>query len=731
MDGRMKIKDAKQHFKEFQEQEAENRERWLEDLQFGLGDEQWPEKLRRARENDPDGPRPCLTINKIPAHARQIVNNMRENRAAIRVLPQDDKADIETAEILQGLCRHIEHVSTAGVAYDAAAEYQVYMGVGYFRVIPEIVDPLYNFQELKIKAIRNPFSVYFDPWAEDPAGEDSKRCFLSSVIPTAEYKKEYKGADLVDIDQTGQGDVDGWFTDNGVRVLEHYYLEDADQEYVFVDGNPYEAGKQPEGIIEKTIKIKVPQLHWQKLSGAEILEEMQLPGRYIPVIRAVGEDFEINGDRFIQGIVRRARDAQRMYNYSTSVNAEENALRPKAPWVTPVEGMAGFEDLYAAANRSNLASLPYNAYDEEGRPLPAPQRQFHGGVNSGLVQMMQSSDGDLQSTMGQFAASLGAPSNEKSGIAIRERKNVGDVGTFHYPDNMSRAIQHCGRILIDLIPHYYDTKRVARIMGEDGTPDSVTLSPEGNFPVTETEDAAGHIEKIYNVGIGRYDVAVTVGPSYQTKRQDVFESMATLIQANPQLWGVVGDLLVKNMDWPGADEMAKRIKNTIPPEIRGPDEDEGEAMDPEVMQAFQQMQAMMEQQDQQNQALQQGVAEMQQQIQGKIAEVEMKRMEMDIKAQELEAKREEIQLKREEAAMKLDQTAERNAAEYNTLAELVQTSYMGSEQTQQLLAGLAQATMQQGEVLNAMLEQLAKPKMLSVETDSEGNVVGGVAATIN
>tara|TARA_R110000824_G_scaffold355813_1_gene543037 strand:- start:8931 stop:11165 length:2235 start_codon:yes stop_codon:yes gene_type:complete len=744
----MKLEDIKDHFKAILDDEQEVRAEWLDDLKFGMADDQWPESLKRMRENDPDGARPCLTVNKIPVHARQIINDMRQSRAAIKILPVDDKADPDTAEILQGMVRHIEHVSNAGMAYDIAAEYQVFMGMGYFRIDTIEVDALYNYQDLIIRPIRNPFSVYFDPWVEDHAGADAKRCFVTESMTEEAFKAEFPKADKIDWDLQGTGDT--WVQDKRIRVAEHFWIEQKDVDYVNVNGDWMKASKfEKSGIdafVEGVTSIQEPQLMWQKLNGQEILEGgsegMEKLGKYIPIVRVPGEDYWVDDKRIVHGIVRRSKDAQRLYNYSVSVNAETNALQPKAPWIVAEEALDGHETEWAQSNIKNYAYLPYNAMSEDGQPLPPPARQFPAGVNNGFVSMLQMADGDLQATIGQFAASLGQPSNEKSGIAIQSRQRVGDIATYHYPDNMSHAVRHAGRILVDLIPHIYDTDRIARTLGEDGTAEVVQLSTTQSG---EMQDAAGKITNIYNLSVGKYDVAVSTGPSYNTKRQDAFESMAQMTQANPNLWGVIGDLLVKNMDWPGADEMAKRMRATIPPEILQDDEN-GES-DPQMQ--MQQMQQQMQQMQEQHQQLQeqaQQLAEENEQmngvINGKMIEKEIKEMEAQLKKYDIDSKSEAANIKNQldQSKLGLDaQQLELQRFEAEAQARLGMDSAgiqangndMMLQQMQQMQAALAQSTEQYGAMLAATLAEIAKPREMTIETDENGDIIGGVSAPLN
>ena len=368
--------------------------------------------------------------------------------------------------------------------------------------------------------------------------------------------------------------------------------------------------------------------------------------------------------------------------------------------------------------------------------MPAPQRQFPVGANSALINQMQSSDADIQATIGQFAASLGQVSNEKSGAAIRQRQHVGDIATFHYPDNMSRAIRQAGRVIISQIPEVYDTPRIARILGEDGEAEQARLDPEIQGAMEERSDHS----KVYNLGVGKYDVAVTTGPSYATKRQEGAERMQAYLQGNPALWGVIGDLAVKLDDGPYSEEMAKRLRATIPPEIRQ-DEEEAEALPPEAMQQIQQAEQALQEQGMQLEEMGQENQQMKQAIDGKLLEQQMKQqeyefrqMEMSHEAQiaqlEYELKQQELQVKQLEAQAKLQFQAEKQfndsqAAQANTEAQ--QTS---SAETNAILLELARATQMQGEMLAAMLQEMAKPKQLAVQTDAAGNIVGGISQTI-
>ena len=598
-DSRPKSKDAdflataRARFKQAMDATAISRQSELDDLRFAAGSPdngwQWPDNIRLGRQNDVNGARPCLTMNKLPQHIRQVTNDQRQNRPAIRVIPVDDKADVEVANVFNGIIRHIEVNSDADVAYDTACENQVTIGEGYFRVYTDYCNERSFDQDLKIGRIRSSFSVYMDPTIQDPCGSDQQWCFITRTLSVDEFKTEYPKANVVGIDVQGIGDdLMQWFVDDTIRIAEYYTYESVDKKiYLWRTGEvTMEGDPLPMGIIigEKPVKERTTTIRtvkWAKINGAEILEQEDGVGRFIPVIRVVGNEYDVNGQIVVSGIVRNAKDAQRMYNYWTSNEAEMIALAPRAPFVVAAGQIEGFEAKWGSANTTNYPYLEYNPISEEGVAVPPPQRVLPPMPSAGILQAKAGAADDIKSTTGQYDASLGAKSNETSGVAIANRQRESDTGTFHYIDNLSRAIRQCGRILIDLIPKIYDTKRIARIIGEDGETDRVMIDPEQETPYEKVEDGNA-IMKIYNPSIGTYDVVVTVGPGFNSRRQEALEAMSMLVQSNPALWQVIGDLLVKNMDWPGAQEMAERIKRTIPPELLA-DADES----PELRQAMQ------------------------------------------------------------------------------------------------------------------------------------------------
>ena len=629
----------------------------LDDLKFRAGSPdnqwQWPQDVLTARSTGNGSTinaRPCLTINKLPQHVLQITNQQRQDRPSGKVIPVDDKADIEIAEVFEGIVRHIEYISDADVAYDTACDHQVSCGEGYWRYLTKYVDEGSFDQEIYVERIKNLFSVHMDPMIKDPCGSDAKWCLISQDMTKAEFEEVYPDATPVDNwgpQSVGDQGIAAWVSTETVRIAEYFYI-DTDRKKlrmyppvpgIIQGGNFLEDSREDQQyrqmgikpIKERTTEINI--VRWCKLNGHEILEKKVWAGKYIPVVRVVGNEFEIEGRVYISGIVRNAKDAQRMYNYWTSQEAEMLALAPKAPYVGAAGQFEGFEDQWKTANIQNWPYLEYNPTVEEGLLVPAPQRTPPPLPQAGLIQAKMGAADDIKGTTGQYDASLGQQSNERSGKAILAREKQADTGTFHYQDNLGRAIRHGTRILIDLIPKIYDTNRVARIIGLDGQTEQIQLNPEQPEAVASIKDQAtgAAIQKIYNLNVGRYDVAVAIGPGYATKRQEAVENMGLLIQTSPELWKVIGDLLVKNMDWPGAQEMARRLRATIPPEVLAAGD--GDEDSPKVAQMNKQMEELV----QHIQAQQALIDNMHKSIEAQNAE--NARFEGDIKAYQAETGR--------------------------------------------------------------------------------------------
>jgi hypothetical protein len=426
-----------------------------------------------------------------------------------------------------------------------------------------------------------------DPHIQDPCGSDAEYCFITEDMPKDEFERLFPNAEPISsISTRGVGDeqLSQWIMEDSVRIAEYFYATYEKATLHLYPNNQTAYANSPEarqmemmGVRPLRIReVEIRKIKWMKTNGYEILEEQDWPGKWIPVIRVIGNEFEVDGRIYISGLVRNAKDAQRMYNYWVSQEAEMLALAPKAPFIGYGGQFEGYEHQWKTANTTNWPYLEVNpdVTDGQGAVLPLPQRAQPPLAQTGLIQAKMGASDDIKSTTGYYDSSLGETSNERSGRAILARERQGDTGSYHYVDNLARAIRYGTRQLIDLIPKIYDTQRIARIIGIDGETSTVRIDPTQEEAVRQVVNEAGIvIEKIYNPSVGKYDVAVTTGPSYLTKRQEAMDAMSQILQANPELWNVAGDLFVKNMDWPGAQEIAKRLQKTIEPRILEDEED--------------------------------------------------------------------------------------------------------------------------------------------------------------
>lgn len=623
------VEDALKLFKKSVEADKHNKETALDDIKFAVLGEQWDEKDIAAR--DEDG-RPYLTFNKLSPHIRQIVNDARQNKPSIRVRPVDDDADPETAEVLAGLIRNIEQSSNADIAYDTAISQSVSGGFGYIRVNVEFAHDDTFDKDIVIDRILNQFSVYPDHNSTSADGSDWNYCFITDRIPESEFDKKYPKADKTGWDdESSEGNLES-LNEDGVWIAEYWKREEVSKvicqlaDGTIVDEEVYKAAI---AVYEETGNLKVGQRTVKShkvtqciLSGTEVLEENGWAGKYIPIIPAYGEEIAIEGKRYFRSAVHNSKDAQRTYNFWRTASTEAVSDSNKSPWLGE-QGSFVDESKWANSNRIKYAYLEY------AKGKPKPEKQPFAGVPPGATQEALNSSDDIKGTMGQYDASLGAQSNETSGKAILARQREGDVSTFHFIDNMSRLVRHTGRIIIDLVPSVYSGERVVRVLGEDGKkPQNVRIGQQPDQPEQEGEDMQEqeglNLSRVYDLSVGKYDIAVDTGPSYTTKREEAATQMTEMARAYPQLMQIAGDLMVKNFDWPGAEELAKRLKASLPPQLQ-----EG---NPEVMMLQQQMQQM---QQQAMQAVQQLKGELDQTKQDKTLEAE----KIKIQAYDSETKR--------------------------------------------------------------------------------------------
>ncbi|WP_019567357.1 portal protein [Agrobacterium sp. 10MFCol1.1] len=665
------LSNGRKAFQRCNDYEKENRQTSLDDIKFSRLSQQWPSDIVKQRELEQ---RPVLTVNRMKAFIRQVVNDSRQNKPQIKVHPVDSGADPKTADVINGLIRNIEYTSNSDVAYDTAIEQSVSGGFGYWRIgLDYAYEDTFD-MDISIDRVANQFSVYGDPDSMSADSSDWNVCFIVDRMSKEAFKLKYNGAKNIngeavttDLDKDAQPvdwDTDSWaalnntwVNDDGVMVAEWWRREEVEEEIVKLsNGHVYcadelypsekEQGDEEEAekyedvgtddnmqavrallamgqltVVDKRVR-KVHKVTQTIMTGADVLEVNEWPGRYIPIVPVYGDEIIVEGKRFFRSLIHDAKDSQRMFNYWQSTATELVALAPRTPWIGRKGTFDSDATRWATANTQSHAFLEYDG--------EMPQRQpLDGGQAVGAISQSLAQSDNMKAIMGIYDASLGARSNETSGKAIMARQREGDVSTFHFIDNLSRAIRHTGRILIDLIPRVYTSERVIRVIGEDGSAQTVKVNGKTPEPAMgpdgrPVQDERGEvIMAMHDLTVGKYDLTVTTGPSFTTRREEAAAQMTELVRAFPQAAPFVADIMARNFDWPGADEIAKRFEAMNPAKQN--------QIPPQIQQQLQEMQQAIQKLASENQSLKQG-----HDIKAFDAETNRLKVEGDLKQQQVD-----------------------------------------------------------------------------------------------
>ena len=607
------IERAKKGYEEADSHWSSIYEAGKDDLYFLSDSEgaQWDQKSFEARKRRN---KPALQIDQLTQFVNQVSNDIRMNTPSINVIPHSGGADIETAEIFQGKIRDIEQSSNADDAYDYAVNSAIKGSIGFLRVDHRYKDDESFAQELYIERVVNPFSVMIDPSSVAPDGSDAKCGWVLDEISKEEFEKKYKGFAPVSFrTKSSIGD-----DKEKITLCEYFEIE---EELVNIakleDGSVIEVAEgEKYSEVREVVRSVVKRYH---LSGDDILKETTFPGKYIPLVPVYGEEAWRDGKRCLHSLIRKSKDPQRRYNFWASTEAELLMKSPKATIIA----VGGTTEAYAEDYKDpdNAIVLRYDQTDARGNPAPAPQINPGPQIPSGIVNAMQRASDDIKSTLGLYNAFIGQRSNETSGVAIKQRKMEGDRAVYHFGDNLVRSIAHVGRILVSAIPVIHSEREIIRIVGKEESSEEVGI----NGALAEGQ------ERSFFLAEGKYNVSVTTGASYATMREEAAEFFQQVIQSQPQLIEVAGDLMFKFMDFPGAQALSERMKKLVPPHLL-----EEEAEDPAVM-------ALKQENEQLKQSFQAIGAEMQavkQQLDNKQGELQIKSMDSQLKAEAEKAKAE-------------------------------------------------------------------------------------------
>lgn len=565
------IQEILTEFQSAEQYEHDQRYLALKDLLFVNAEAgQWDTYALERRED-----RPRYTIDRISGAIDQIIGDGRKNRTAIKVEPKHDGTE-ETAKILTGLIRNIEAQSNSQDAYDNAQQEQITCGYAGWRILADYDSDETFEQSISIEPIHSAASsLYYDPGARNYGRDDGLYMFYSSQMQIDEFKKKYPNAQVVDFDSGLYTSTiyTGWFGKNDLRVAEYWYKEpctrkigllsdnrviDLDEEKQVLD----ELQEQGVTVIRER-EVKSYKIKMLKMTGAEILEEPQeWPGEYFPFVPLWGKEIIIEGRRFVRGLVRKAIDSQRIYNYASSAAIEGAALTPLDPYWMTAKQAEGYERQLKQMAVKNPPVMFYNADPQVPGP---PQRGQPPQLQQSLLAQIQQAAGDIHATTGLEPASLGNAPDMMSGKAIQAQQAMGDRGAYIFHSNFERSLQFCGMILVDLIPRIYDTERVVKILGPDETFETITINQPAtdrlNQPIIDEE--TGEEVIVNDLSQGQYSVHVSTGPAFATAREETVKQLTTLAAGSETIQELALDIIIDNLNINKGEELKSRVRRDM------------------------------------------------------------------------------------------------------------------------------------------------------------------------
>lgn len=588
------LSSMRKRFEHVVKVDDENRQSYIKNVRISSTNNQWDEEVKKRRGSN----RPALTFNLLNLVVKQLIGDYRQNKMAIKVLPSGGQSTEEVADILAGIIRNIEMDSNADQAYTNGLECSARGNIGYWRVMPEYeADDVFN-QKLKILPIKNPLTVYCDPQAKLITRADAEYYLITEMISKDEFRRLYPkaeefGWDIVDINAD---DMSDWGDDNHIRLCEYFTKERVNARLVAFDNGSVvqiDSDDEIEALEQIGIKpVKERQaerinVKWRKCTGSNVLEEQVYKTKYIPIIPCIGEEVNLEGKTLLRSAIYYAIDAQHSYNYERSTAIERSALAAKAPWIVTQKQIEMWRDQWDNANNT---PQPYLVHTPDPAMPNGPQRIEPPAPSGADLQNSQAASTDIQRTTGVFNAQVGEQSNIVSGVGLSEQQSQGATSTFIFLDNLRSAIEFTGKVLIDWIPVVYDTERALRTINSEDDIETITVNEKKENPLL------GITEVLNDITIGEYDVVCTAGKAFASRRREAVEGLINWAKAFPQQAPLVADQVLENMDVPGGEVMAERIKRSLPPQVvNDPDSPEGQQAAQQAAQQQQQQQAMQQQ----------------------------------------------------------------------------------------------------------------------------------------
>lgn len=619
------ISTARKRFSAAKQADEHNRAEAETDLLFRVL-QQWDEGTRNDRlQSDP--PRPMVTVDRLGAFCNQVVNEVRQSKPAPKVVPRGDGATKATAEAMEGFVRGILYDSDSELAFQEATKYAVCSGMGAFRLDPELVDAENNRQILRVNPIFDPSTVWWDPFAKKPDKSDARWCLVINIMSRIEYTERWPDSDVVGADfadKTWPADwIDPYGDGEAIMVAEYWCIEtDDDNVALGEEMEPRSDARKPK-TGEKRVVMHL-------INGVEELEEpVRRPGKFLPIFCVEGDSFWVRGKRYLLSLIRSARDIQRLYNWEATKEIEILAMQATSPYIVTPRMVQNHEGQWQDAPNKNFFYLKVNPDPD----MPGwPQRQDANAPIQAISQAKASTAQEIKDVIGIQDPNLGvAQSPTQSGIAIQQLRTEGDLSTYHYTDNLSRTLKHFCKVLVSWIPTYYDVEQEIKIVNADMSEDSLTINTAAPVMHPVTGKPYQH-----DFTAGTYEPIVDIGPTYATAREEEAQFMSSLIQAVPDAFWILGDLMLRNRDSAGADEAADRVKRAIALKTPGLIQDDPSQQAPP--QLTMQMQQMAAQLQQLQQVVQAQALEIKTRVQPKIIEAQSRAQIESVKSRTAIAK---------------------------------------------------------------------------------------------
>lgn len=761
------LQEAKDNYKDAKEAVREQYLRIKEDFRFSnpADPQQWDDWATKTRQG-----RPTHTLDRTNQFVQHVVNKHRESKTSADILPADSKADVEVAKRIKGIIRHIEYVSRADIAWDTASDHQARGGLGWVRVVPRIVNPETNEQEIIIQRVHDPLSCVLDPNSTEPDGADAMFGFVESSLTKTAFKRLYPKKSHTNWDSD-----DGWFGEDFVRIAEYFRVVETKENRIVIqiEGQRSTVTEDEYWKIAQTTGVKPPvvttfeaknrTVKWCKLTGAEILEETEYPSEWIGIVPVIGHEIWIEGKRYLCGLVRRLMDGQRLHNYEMSALTEAMMVQPKAPFLVPGRALEGYEEDWARLNSGNPAYLPYNDLDTDSdKPINQPQRLAPPNFPVAYANTANLAVQEMEASVGMYKATFGQQSNSISGRAKLADKEAGETATFHFADNRRIAQQQVYRIVVDMLPRIYDSRRQAKIMGDDGEQSTIEINPDLPGPVQRE----GKKVVAINPGVGRYDVRVKVGPSYTTIREEVSTKLQELGKGNPVLSAAIAPIVMQMSEMPDEARKIERIMlATLPPEIQKAYAETDDEIPPQAKaqidmmgQQIQQMSAAMDQAGKVIKDLQSQISEKNDTVKAEaksaMSEIQLAQEKLKNQANELNNEKQnfakdkriaqlELQLEFQDKSTKLAEATkateetskeEDDMAIQETLNALNESIQKGQEMIAEMIkkqgesiAQLQTVTITALESMEDVAETISAPRKITVQRDKSGKIQGATS----